>query len=312
MPDDTTLDDTMLDDKVILVTGAGRGIGREVALLLGREGAKVVVNDLGGEIGGEGASEAPAAAVASEIGAAGGTALANGDSVADWDGAHAMVEAVIDAFGRIDGVVNVAGILRDRMLHKMDEADWDAVIDVHLKGAFNISHAAMGHFRAQQNGAFVHFTSTSGLIGNLGQANYAAAKLGVVGLSRVIAMEGARAGVRSNCLSPFAWTRMIETIPITNEAQRARVERLRTGTRAEQIAPMAAFLASDAAREVTGQVFAVRGNEVFLMSQSRPLRALHRGEGWTARSLAEHLLPAFRSDLYGLEASGDVFSWDPV
>ncbi len=302
----------MLKGKVALVTGAGRGIGREVALLLAAEGAKLVVNDLGGEIDGEGASGGPAEAVVAEIEAAGGAALANADSVADWDGAHAMVAAATEAFGGIDAVVNVAGILRDSMFHKMDEADWDSVIGVHLKGAFNVSRAAIGHFREQGSGAFVHFTSTSGLIGNIGQANYAAAKLGVVGLSRVLAREGARRAVRSNVVSPFAWTRMIGTIPIDSEAQRQRVERLRTSTRAEQIAPMVAFLISDAAAEVSGQVFAVRGNEVFLMSQSRPLRSLHRGEGWTARSLAQHLLPALRADLYGLEASTEVFSWDPV
>jgi NAD(P)-dependent dehydrogenase (short-subunit alcohol dehydrogenase family) len=302
----------MLQDKVVLITGAARGIGREVALLLAAEGAKVVVNDLGADVDGAGEDTSPAQEVVKEIEAAGGAALANGDSVADWDGAHAMVQSALDGFGRIDAVVNVAGILRDSMLHKMSEADWDAVIGVHLKGAFNVSRAAIGHFRAQQSGAFVHFTSTSGLIGNLGQANYAAAKLGVVGLSKVIAMEGARVNVRSNCISPFAWTRMIGTIPINSEEQRARVERLRTHTRAEQIAPMVAFLASDAAAEVSGQVFAVRGNEVFLMGQSRPLRSLHRSDGWSAQSLAEHLLPALRNDFYPLEASAEVFSWDPV
>ena len=302
----------MLQDKVVLVTGAGGGIGREVALLAAAEGAKVVVNDLGAAVDGEGADATPAQTVVKEIEAAGGAAVADGHSVSDWDGAHAMVAAALDNFGRLDAVVNVAGILRDKMLHKMDEADWDAVIGVHLKGAFNVSRAAIGHFREQQSGSFVHFTSTSGLIGNLGQANYAAAKMGVVGLSKVIAMEGARVGVRSNCVSPFAWTRMIGTIPIKDEAQRARVERLRTHTRAGQIAPMVVFLASDAGAAVSGQVFAVRGNEVFLMGQSRPLRSLHRSEGWSAASLAEHMLPALEGDFYPLEASAQVFSWDPV
>ncbi len=302
----------MLQDKVVLVTGAGGGIGREVALLAAAEGARVVVNDLGAAVDGEGADASPARTVVKEIEAAGGAAVADGHSVSDWDGAHAMVAAALDGFGRLDAVVNVAGILRDKMLHKMDEADWDAVVGVHLKGAFNVSRAAIGHFREQQSGSFVHFTSTSGLIGNLGQANYAAAKMGVVGLSKVIAMEGARVGVRSNCVSPFAWTRMIGTIPIKDEAQRARVERLRTHTRAGQIAPMVVFLASDAAAKVSGQVFAVRGNEVFLMGQSRPLRSLHRSEGWSAASLAEHMLPALEGDFYPLEASAEVFSWDPV
>lgn len=302
----------MLQDKVVLVTGAGGGIGREVALLAAAEGARVVVNDLGAAVDGEGADASPARTVVKEIEAAGGQAVADGHSVSDWDGAHAMVRAALESFGRLDAVVNVAGILRDKMLHKMDEADWDAVIGVHLKGAFNVSRAAIGHFREQQSGAFVHFTSTSGLIGNLGQANYAAAKMGVVGLSKVIAMEGARVGVRSNCVSPFAWTRMIGTIPIKDEAQRARVERLRTHTRAGQIAPMVVFLASDAGAQVSGQVFAVRGNEVFLMGQSRPLRSLHRSEGWSAASLAEHMLPALEGDFYPLEASAEVFSWDPV
>ena len=302
----------VLDGKVVLVTGAGRGIGREVALLCAAEGAKVVVNDLGSGIDGEGADAGPAQEVVREIEGAGGGAVANGDSVSDWDGAHAMVRTALDAFGALDGVVSVAGILRDRMLHKMSEADWDAVVGVHLKGAFNVSRAAIGGFREQGRGAFVHFVSTSGLIGNLGQANYAAAKLGVAGLSKVIAMEGARVGVRSNCVSPFAWTRMIGTIPIKDEAQRARVERIRTSTRADQIAPVVAFLLSDAAAAVSGQIFAARGNEVFVMGQSRPLRSVHRSEGWSAQSLAEHMLPTMKAHFYPLEASADVFCWDPV
>jgi short-subunit dehydrogenase len=157
----------------------------------------------------------------------------------------------------------------------------------------------------------VHFTSTSGLVGNFGQANYAAAKMGIVGLSKSIALDMARFKVRSNCISPFAWSRMIGTIPTDTPEQQSRIERLKTlGT--EKIAPMAVFLASDLSAEITGQIFAVRRNEIFLMSQPRPLRSIHRGEGWTPQSLAEHMVPAFKSSFYPLDRSGDVFSWDPI
>jgi len=301
-----------LDGKVIVVTGAGRGIGREMALLAARHGAKVVVNDLGGSAEGEGRDAGPAQEVVNEIRAAGGNAVANVDSVGDAKGGDAIIKTALDAFGRIDGVVNNAGILRDRIFHRMSVADWEAVIQVHLNGSFYVAKAAALHFREQQSGAFVHFTSTSGLIGNFGQANYAAAKLGIVGLSKSIALDMARYNVRSNCVSPFAWSRLIGTIPTDTPEQLARVERVKANMTAEKIAPMAVFLLSDLAKDVTGQIFAVRKNEVFLMSQPRPVRSAHRDGGWTPEALAEVMVPAFKPSFYPLDRSADVFSWEPM
>lgn len=301
----------MLAGKAVVVTGAGRGIGREIALEFARHGARVVVNDLGVSVNGADSGEAPADEVVRLIRAAGGEAVANADSVADWTGAHRIVETALDQFGRIDAVVNNAGILRDGMFHKMTEADFDAVLGVHLKGGFNVARAAAPHFRQQQSGAYVHMTSNSALIGNLGQANYMAAKLGVVGLSKAIALDMKAFGVRSNCVSPSAATRMGDTVPVATEEQRLRAQRRQSMT-ADTIAPLVVFLASDAAREVSGQIFAVRRNEIFLMSQPRPLRALHRGEGWSVETLADHLLPALRPSLVPLDRVSDVFAWDPV
>lgn len=301
----------MLKDKVILVTGAGRGVGRDIAIMAAAHGAKVVVNDLGGQADGDGSDNTPAMEVVGDIKEAGGIAVANYDSVADFDAADNMVKQAIDEFGRLDGVVNNAGILRDVIFHKMTEEDWDAVIDVHLKGSFNVSRAAATYFRQQNSGVFVHMTSTSGLIGNFGQANYAAAKLGIVGLSKSLALDMARFGARSNCISPFAWSRLIGTIPITDEAQKERVEKIKQMTPAK-IAPMAVYLLSDSAKDVTGQIFGVRHNEIFLFSQNRPIRSVQRTDGWTPESLAEHALPAMKAHFTPLERSADVFSWDPV
>lgn len=302
----------VMDGKVALVTGAGRGIGREVALAMAAAGARVVVNDLGGTIGGDTTDEDPARQVAEEIAAAGGEAVASNDSVSDPDGAAAMVQAAVDGFGRLDAVVNVAGILRDAMFHKMELAQWQSVLDVHLNGTYLVSRAAMDRFRAQESGAFVQFTSTSALNGNIGQANYAAAKFGIVGLSRVIAMEGQRFGVRSNAVAPFAWTRMIEAIPVQSEAQADAFEKFRTGATAAQVAPLVVYLASDAASAVSGQIFGVRGNEIYLMSQPRPVRTLHNGDGWTPDALADMLEPALRQDLYDLRGTGEFYGWDPI
>ncbi len=301
----------MLKNKVVVITGAGRGIGRDMALLMAAEGAKVVVNDLGGAIDGTGADLTPAQEVVSEIRKNGGEAVANGDSVAEWESAQRIVATALDNFGRIDCVVNNAGILRDRIFHKMTPEDFDAVMKVHLYGAFYISQAAAPHFRKQESGSYIHFTSTSGLIGNTGQANYAAAKLGIAALSKSIAMDMAMYNVRSNCIAPFAWSRLIGSIPTDTPEQRARVEKIKGMTPAK-IAPVAAFLASDAAKEVTGQILAVRGNEIFLMSQSRPIRQIHLSTGWTPQTVAEIMLPAFKSAFYPLEKTSDVFRWDPM
>ncbi|GMG84940.1 SDR family oxidoreductase [Paralimibaculum aggregatum] len=301
----------ILEGKVAVVTGAGQGLGRAIAEGLAAEGASVVVNDVGVSLSGESENPSAAEEVVAAIGAAGGSAVASDASVAEPEGAEAIVGAAMERFGRIDLVVNNAGILRDTIFHKMSVADWDAVINVHLRGSFLVSKAAAVHFRAQGGGSFVHMTSTSGLIGNFGQANYMAAKLGIVGLSRGIALDMQRFGVRSNCIAPFAWSRMVSSIPTETEADKVRVEKLKRMT-PQKVAPMVAFLGSEAASGVSGQIFAVRNNEVWLMSQSRPVRALHRGEGWTAASLAEQLPTAFGPTLTPLERSADVFSWDPV
>jgi NAD(P)-dependent dehydrogenase (short-subunit alcohol dehydrogenase family) len=299
-----------LKDKVVLVTGAGRGIGRDIALLAAAEGAAVVINDLGGSADGQGESDSPAQQVADEIIASGGRAVANHDSVADPAGAERMVQLAVAKFGRLDSIVNNAGILRDSIFHKMTRQDWLKVLDVHLLGSFNVSHCAAKLFREQQSGTMVHLTSTSGLIGNLGQANYAAAKMGIVGLSRSIALDMARFNVRSNCIAPFAWSRLIGTIPDRPE-ERARLERMKKMS-TQKIAPLSVFLCSALSAGVSGQIFAARSNEVFLMSQPRPVRGMHRAEGWSVQTLAEHMLPAFRPALIPLERSPDVFSWDPV
>ena len=301
----------VLEGKVVLVTGAGRGIGREIAVLAAREGAQVVVNDLGGDVGGAGADATPAQETVRMIEDAGGEAVVNGESVADYEAAGSMVRQAVETFGRIDGVVNVAGILRDAIFHKMTEADWDAVISVHLKGSFNVARNAADRFRAQESGAMVHFTSTSGLIGNFGKANYAAAKLGIVGLSKSIALDMQRFNVRSNCMSPFAWTRMIGTIPSNTPEQQARLAKIKQMTPA-QIAPMVVYLLPDLASGVTGQIFGSRMNEQILFNQNRPVRSVHRSEGWTPAGIHEHAMPALTAAFTPNERSGDVFNWDPI
>ena len=301
----------MMQGKVVVVTGSGGGIGRDMALALAAEGAKVVVNDIGTSTTGEGTDEGPAHKVVAEIKAAGGEAVANTDSVSEAASAARIVECAVDTFGRIDGVVNNAGILRDRFFHKMSLDEWDAVIKVHLYGSYYMSRAAANHFKEQESGAFVHMTSTSGLIGNLGQANYSAAKMALTALSKSIALDMQKFHVRSNCIAPFAWSRMIGSIPTDTPEQQARVAKIQQMT-PNKIAPLAVYLLSDEARDVNAQVFVVRNNEIFLMSQPRPLRSVQRSDGWTPQFIAEHGMPALKSSFIPLERSGDVFSWDPV
>ncbi len=305
------MENKLLEGKVALITGAGRGVGRAIALMMAAQGAAVVVNDLGTAGDGSGQDAGPAQSVVDEITADGGRAVADTGSVSEYADARAMVERAVQDFGRLDIVVNNAGILRDRIFHKMAEEDFIKVIAVHLKGAFNISRNAAEIFRAQESGAFIHMTSTSGLIGNLGQANYMAAKLGIVGLSKGIALDMARYNVRSNCISPFAWSRMIGSIPTDTPEQQARVDKLKQMT-PDKVAVLATALAADAAADVSGQIFAVRNNEIFLMGQSRPLRGIQRSDGWSAHTVLEHALPALRPSFYGLDRTADVFSWDPV
>lgn len=301
----------LLAGKVALVTGAGRGVGREIALLMARCGAKVLINDLGGSPNGEDFDQSPATEVVKEIRQNGGEASANFASVTSFKAAEAMVEQALDELGGLDIVVNNAGILRDTIFHKMTEDDWDMVVDVHLKGSFNVARHAATQFRKQESGRMIHMTSTSGLIGNFGQASYGAAKMGITALSKCIALDMARYNVTSNCIGPFAWSRLVGTIPVNSEADRIRVERMKTMT-PDKIAPPVVALASDTAQHISGQIFCVRSNEIFLMGQSRPLRGLQRTEGWTPETILNHAFPALESTMYPLQRSPDIFNWDPV
>jgi len=301
----------LLAGKVAIVTGAGRGIGRGIALAMAAEGAKIVVNDLGVSLAGGSTGESPAESVVAEIKAMGGDAVADTNSVAGFDSAQALIDTAIKTFGRLDSVVNNAGNLRDAIFHRMTEEEFDAVLAVHLKGSFNTSRAAAPLFKAQGSGAFIHMTSTSGLIGNFGQANYCAAKLGIVGLSKAIALDMQKFGIRSNAIAPFAYTRMVGSIPDETPEQKKRVEGLKKLI-PEKIAPFVAALASDAAKHVSGQIFGVRNNEIYLFSQPRPIRTAHTAEGWTPQTIVDRVFPMFENDFYALHRSGDVFTWDPV
>jgi NAD(P)-dependent dehydrogenase (short-subunit alcohol dehydrogenase family) len=297
--------------KVAMVTGAGRGIGRAIAVLLAGEGARVVVCDIGASLEGAGSDPSPAHEVADEIKRSGGEAIASTLSIAEPKNAEEIVKAALAAFGRVDILVNNAGILRDRIFHRMSWSDWSDVLAVHLNGSFNMSRACAAHFREQNGGAFVHMTSTSALVGNFGQANYMAAKFGIVGLSRGIALDMQRFKVRSNCIAPFAWTRMIDSIPTETPEEKARVERMQQMT-PEKIAPLAVYLASDRAEGISGQIFGVRNNEIFLFNQPRAVRTIHRSDGWTPDKIEQQLKGALGPSFTPLERSGDVFSWDPI
>lgn len=301
----------LLDGKVVLVTGAGRGVGRCIAQEAAKAGAKVVVNDLGAKEDGTGGEVGPAQSVANEIIAAGGQAIADTHSIADWDQAQAIIQTAMDTYGQLDGVINNAGVLRDSIFHKMTKDAFDELLKINLSGYFYVSRAAAAVFRTQGHGAFVHMSSTSGLIGNMAQANYSAAKMGVVGLSKSIALDMSRYNVRSNCIAPFAWTRLVGTIPDRTPEEKKRVEGLRK-LKPELIAPFAVALIADEAADVTGQIFGTRSNEIFLFSQPRPIRSVHAGDGWTPESVVATALPALSASFYDLDRSGDIFTWDPI
>jgi NAD(P)-dependent dehydrogenase (short-subunit alcohol dehydrogenase family) len=279
----------LFEGKVAIVTGAGRGIGRAEALLLASEGARVVVNDLGGAAGGEGADAGPAQQVVDEIVAAGGEAVANTDSVSSWSGAERLVAQAVDTFGGLDVLVNNAGILRDAMSFSMTEADWDAVIDVHLKGHFCTTHFAGIHWRAASKaaggpveGAIVNTASESGLYGNAGQANYAAAKAGIASLTIVVARELERYGVRVNAIAPVARTRLTEAVA-GDYMKRTEGEFDRFAP--ENVASVAAWLASPLAAGVSGQVVKVQGGTVQLLEGWRPLTEATSDAPWTIDSV---------------------------
>lgn len=280
-------------------------------MLLAKEDARVVVCDIGASLQGEGSDTGPAQETVNAIKKAGGEAIASTLSITEPKNAEAIVKMALEAFGRIDILVNNAGILRDVIFHKMSWSDWSDVIAVHLNGSFNMSRAVAPLFREQNSGAFVHMTSTSGLVGNFGQANYMAAKLGIMGLSRGIALDMARFNVRSNCIAPFAFTRMIESIPAQSEQDKRRIEAFQRMT-PEKIAPLAVFLCSDAASGITGQILSVRNNEIYLFNQPRPVKTISRAGGWTPQQIAAELNPAFASLFTPLERSEDVFNWDPI
>jgi NAD(P)-dependent dehydrogenase (short-subunit alcohol dehydrogenase family) len=274
---------SQLEGRVALVTGAGRGIGAAVSKRLAAEGAKVIVNDLGVAVDGTGADNTPASEVVAEIKAGGGEAIAHGSDIADFEQAKALIGDAVETFGRLDIVVNTAGILRDRMLFNMAEDEWDAVIRVHLKGTFNTTRHASEYWRnlKDEEGSFrlVNFTSTSGLFGMPSQPNYASAKMGIVGLTFVTANTMERYGVTANAIAPSADTRMTETAIAAAKRQQPR--------RAEDVATVVAYLATPAAKWCNGRIIGVGGTEVTLYSDPAAIRQITANEPWELDELGE-------------------------
>ena len=285
----------VLEGKTVWVTGGGNGIGKDCALIAAKEGAKVVVNDLGGGFrGGDEGSAEPAELVAAEIRKNGGKAFSNSDSVTSLAAMQGLLEKTLKEFGGLHAVINPAGILRDAMFHKMTDQDWDKVIEVHLRGSYNVCRATIEHFRDQNDGAYVLFTSTSGLYGNIGQANYGAAKMGIAGLARIIAMEGATKNVRANAIAPVAWTRMTQSVPVKDEAAAARRAQMAAAIRPDQPAKLSVALCAEGAKAISGQFFGSRGDDLILYSQPRPIVTLHKDEGWTPESIIKEALPQMK------------------
>jgi NAD(P)-dependent dehydrogenase (short-subunit alcohol dehydrogenase family) len=291
---------TRLNGRVAIVTGAGRGIGRSVALLLARCGAAVVVNDLGAALDGSGADSGPAQQVVNEIAEAGGKAVANGADVSDYAAAEGLIRDAIEGFGRLDIVVNVAGILRDRMVFNMAEQEWDDVIRVHLKGAFNTTKFASAHWRSLREetaqNRIINFTSVSGLHGAPGQPNYAAAKMGIVGLTYSSANALGKYGVTVNAISPGAATRMTESVPEGRRRARSAADDERSP---DNVAPIVAYLASEQSGWLTGRIIHASGYEVALYSNPQPLIRLIGTGPWDPDALAAQVETSFGPLLRG-------------
>jgi NAD(P)-dependent dehydrogenase (short-subunit alcohol dehydrogenase family) len=288
-----------LDDRVAIVTGSGRGIGRSVALLLASQGASVVVNDLGAALDGSGTDTGPAGQVVAEITGKGGKAVANGADISDHGAAEDLIKTAISEFGRLDILVNVAGILRDRMIFNMTAEEWDAVIRVHLRGTFNTSKFAAAHWRSIRdeaaNNRIINFTSVSGLHGAAGQPNYAAAKMGIVGLTYSLANSLGRYGATANAISPGAATRMTDSVP--DERRRMPTSNASDERSPDNVAPVVAYLASERSRFITGQVIHSAGYEVSLYNKPTPLIRLIGNEPWGEEQLAAQIERSFPAAL---------------
>lgn len=272
----------MLDGKVVIITGAGGGIGREHALAMAKEGAKIVVNDLGGTRDGVGGSDAAARKVAEEIKALGGEAVPNFDNVATVQGGQNIFKTAMDAFGKVDVLVNNAGILRDKSFANMTEDLWDPVIAVHLKGTYCCSQPVFKYLKERGgNGSIINTTSIAGLLGNFGQANYGAAKAGIYGFTRVLAIEGKKYNIRCNAIAPIAKTRLTEDLPMFKAISDELDPKF--------ISPIVVYLASDLAKDITGRVFDVQGKKIgqFIMKQTAG--ATTKGDMWTPQEIAERI-----------------------
>jgi len=298
-----------LKGKVAVVTGAGRGIGRGIALLMASEGAAVVVNDLGVSLDGQGRDTSAADETVAEIKAAGGQAVANHESVADYRGAERIIDSAVSTFGRLDVLVNNAGILRDRMVFNLSEDDFDAVIAVHLKGTFNCSRHAAVRMREQKTGRIISMSSTSGLYGNPGQANYGAAKDGIAGFTRVVSRDLGRYGITVNAIAPAAATRMTATVGDAARQARAKAGIASMGAEArtllprpqrepDDVAPFATYLASDAAAGINGQIFVVMGGIISLVNYPAPLRTITKATRWRPEEIAALFPSTLGMDLF--------------
>jgi len=277
----------LLDGKVAIVTGAGGGIGREHALMLAREGAAVVVNDLGGARDGSGGGSAMADTVVAEIRAAGGEAAPNYDSVASVEGGQGILNTALEAFDRVDVLVNNAGILRDKSFANTTEDLWDIVVEVHLKGTYCVTKAVYSHMKEQaEGGVIINTSSTSGLNGNFGQANYGAAKAGIAGMSRCLAIEGVKYGIRVHILAPVAYTRLTSDLPGFDDSLKARMD-------PRLVSPLVAYLASDLASELTGKTYYVGGGRIAEMKVVTHTGATKTDDDglWTVEEIAARMRP---------------------